>query len=179
MSDPAPSSAPAATGTGTGATAPAANNNTEAPPRPLITGLAHINLTVPTGTLDAARAFYGTTLGFAERPVPAAQTHELAWFDIGGGGDGGGGTQPPPQQVHVAVARGPDDANAPAARRHPCFRLADAPALATLRARVADHRARGGAGAPLSVEDDAHPAGAYPARFFARDFAGNRLEFSL
>ena len=58
---------------------------------------------------------------------------------------------------------------------------ADAAALVALRARIADHRARGGAGAPLAVDNDAaaDPGAEYPARFFARDFAGNRLEFSL
>lgn len=140
----------------------------------LITGLAHVNLTVPAGTLDAVRAFYGDTLGLAERTVPAAQAHELVWFDV---------DVARTQQVHVAVSRGPDDANAAGARRHPCFRLADAAALAALHRRVADHRARGGPAAPLAVDPEDPPAaestGAYPARFFARDFAGNRLEFSL
>lgn len=45
-----------------------------------ITGIAHVNLLVPKGTLDQARAFYGTTLGFDVVPVPALQKETLAWL---------------------------------------------------------------------------------------------------
>jgi len=48
----------------------------------LITGIAHVNLLVPQGTLDEARAFYGTTLGFDIVPVPALQKDRLAWYII-------------------------------------------------------------------------------------------------
>lgn len=46
---------------------------------PLISGIAHVNLTVPAGTLDQANTFYGDTLGLAARTVPAAQKGSLAW----------------------------------------------------------------------------------------------------
>jgi len=46
----------------------------------MITGIAHVNLTVPSGTLEHAAAFYETTLGFKRIPVPVLQKHELAWF---------------------------------------------------------------------------------------------------
>ena len=45
----------------------------------LISGIAHVNLTIPSGTLDQAHAFYGDTLGFKSRPVPQAQKGSLAW----------------------------------------------------------------------------------------------------
>lgn len=45
----------------------------------LITGLAHVNLTVPPGTLEQANAFYGDTLGLKSRPVPQLQKGTLAW----------------------------------------------------------------------------------------------------
>ena len=45
----------------------------------MITGIAHVNLTVPDGTLEHAAAFYETTLGFTRVPVPVLQKHELAW----------------------------------------------------------------------------------------------------
>lgn len=45
----------------------------------LITGIAHVNLLVPEGTLDQARAFYGKTLGFDIVPVPVLQKETLAW----------------------------------------------------------------------------------------------------
>lgn len=48
----------------------------------MISGLAHINLTVPKDTLAAATEFYGTTLGLTPRPVPSLQCGTLAWFDI-------------------------------------------------------------------------------------------------
>lgn len=55
------------------------NGHQEASAAPLISGIAHINLTVPSDTLDHAKAFYGETLGLTSRPVPAAQKNSLAW----------------------------------------------------------------------------------------------------
>lgn len=45
----------------------------------MITGLAHINLLVPPGTLDQAYIFYGETLGLTATPVPEAQIGTIAW----------------------------------------------------------------------------------------------------
>lgn len=45
----------------------------------MITGIAHVNLLVPAGTLELAEAFYADTLGLKRVPVPALQKHELAW----------------------------------------------------------------------------------------------------
>jgi len=45
----------------------------------MITGIAHVNLTVPPGTLDQAEAFYGKTLGMHRVPVPVHQKDVLAW----------------------------------------------------------------------------------------------------
>lgn len=45
----------------------------------MITGLAHINLLVPPGTLDQAYTFYGETLGLTAAPVPQAQIGTIAW----------------------------------------------------------------------------------------------------
>jgi len=44
-----------------------------------ITGIAHVNLTIPPGTLEQAAEFYEKTLGFTRVPVPVLQKHELAW----------------------------------------------------------------------------------------------------
>jgi catechol 2,3-dioxygenase-like lactoylglutathione lyase family enzyme len=138
----------------------------------MITGIHHINLVVPPGTLDAAQAFYGTTLGLTPRPVPAAQAGTLAWFDIGSSG----------QQVHVAFGEPPDFAFA--SRRHPCFRLGSPEDLLALRRRIWEHHERGGQGAPAAAdrpggENSGDKGVEYPERFFARDYAGNRLEFSI
>lgn len=46
----------------------------------MLTGIAHVNLTVPRGTLDQAEAFYGKTLGMHRVPVPALQRDSLAWY---------------------------------------------------------------------------------------------------
>lgn len=154
----------------------ATNNTTpDAQPaaEPLITGLHHINLTVPHGTLDHAKSFYATTLGLTPRPVPAAQTHELAWFDIGASG----------QQVHVSLPKHDRDAIPADASRHPCFRVGSPVALLALQERVRAHFERGGQDAPADADPPGVSSGAkgpeYPKRFFARDFAGNRLEFTV
>jgi hypothetical protein len=46
----------------------------------MITGIAHVNLLVPKGTLDLAESFYGNTLGFTRVPVPVLQRGTLAWY---------------------------------------------------------------------------------------------------
>ncbi|KAH6616373.1 Glyoxalase/Bleomycin resistance protein/Dihydroxybiphenyl dioxygenase [Boeremia exigua] len=138
----------------------------------MITGIHHINLVVPPHTLPAATAFYAHTLGLTPRPVPALQRTTLAWFDIGSSG----------QQVHIAFGQ-PSDFAAPSSQ-HPCFRVASAEALEQLREAVWKHFERGGEGAPSAADrPGAEASGAkgveYPTRFFARDYAGNRLEFTL
>ncbi|KAI0014768.1 hypothetical protein F4780DRAFT_784808 [Xylariomycetidae sp. FL0641] len=128
----------------------------------MITGLHHINLVVPADTLAAADAFYGRTLGLA------AQAGTLRWFDVGASG----------QQVHVAVGQ---------AGGLRLRRLGAAPVLpgGRRRRRVHEHRVRGGGlGAPRECdapgEADSGARGVeYPERFFARDYAGNRLEFTV
>lgn len=45
----------------------------------MITGISHINLIVPVGTLDQANEFYGDTLGLKPVPVPHLQKGTLAW----------------------------------------------------------------------------------------------------
>ncbi|XPS73531.1 hypothetical protein M3J09_005676 [Ascochyta lentis] len=138
----------------------------------MITGLHHINLVVPPGTLHLAEEFYSGTLGLTRRAVPHLQRDTLAWFDIADSG----------QQVHVAFGKAEDFA-APSSR-HPCFRVASADELVQLRRRVWEHFERGGEAAPKEADRPGEKnSGAegveYPTRFFVRDFAGNRLEFSL
>lgn len=140
---------------------------------PLITGLHHVNLTVPYGGLDTAKSFYAATLGLTPRPVPAAQVHELAWFDIGTSG----------QQVHISLPKHDHDTIRDDASRHPCFRVGSPEALLALQRRVYAHWQRGGEGAPTAAdapgESSGEKAPEYPKRFFVRDFAGNRLEFTV
>ncbi|KAI8244476.1 hypothetical protein K4K55_005033 [Colletotrichum sp. SAR 10_96] len=135
-------------------------------------GLAHVTVTVPEGDLDRAVRFYTETIGLQPRPVPQLQKHELAWFDIGTSG----------QQLHIAFGANSDlDAV-----RHLCFKVETQKALLDLQVKLWEHHKRGDDTAPLSVDTpgviSTGPAAQgveYPERFFARDFAGNRLEFSL
>lgn len=127
-----------------------------------ISGLAHVNLIVPEGSLDLANDFYAKTLGLTPRAVPALQRDTLAWFDIGSSG----------QQVHIAF--GPDEVES---RRHPCFQLPSAEALHELQTRVWEHYTRGGKSAPRQADEPGKANSGekgveYPSRFFARDFAG-------
>jgi catechol 2,3-dioxygenase-like lactoylglutathione lyase family enzyme len=46
----------------------------------MITGIAHVNLVVPPGTLDHAKDFYGRTLGFHPVSPPAIMQDVLAWW---------------------------------------------------------------------------------------------------
>jgi len=139
----------------------------------MISGIAHINVTVPRDTLHLATDFYSGTLGLTPRAVPHLQKDTLAWFDIGTSG----------QQVHVAIGAD-SDFSRPLSSRHPCFKLASSEALLELRRRIWEHHQRGGESAPQQAdqpgqEDSGAKGVEYPQRFFARDFAGNRLEFSL
>lgn len=49
----------------------------------MLTGIAHINLTVPTNSLDEAEEFYSKTLGMQRVPVPVLQKVRFTTvFDI-------------------------------------------------------------------------------------------------
>lgn len=127
----------------------------------MITGLSHINLLVPPGTLPLATAFYSKTLGLKPRPVPAHRVHDLAWFEIGDSG----------QEVHIAPdyngsngninvsGNGHDGEEGEAEKRkskwssrHPCFRLGSAELLEELRVRIWEHYESGGEAAPLEAD---------------------------
>jgi hypothetical protein len=117
----------------------------------MITGLAHINLLVPPGTLPLATAFYSKTLGLTPRPVPAHRVHDLAWFEIGDSG----------QQVHIApdyngsngnFKGGEDSKEVKWSSRHPCFRLGSPELLEELRVRIWEHFEVGGEAAPLEAD---------------------------
>ena len=164
---------------------------------PLITSIAHINLIIPHGTLDQAKDFYGNTLGLTPRAVPERQKTTLAWFDIADSG----------QQVHIAF--GPDEAKSsrhpcfrigsPDALLELRQRIwehhekggdaapleADRPGEENSGMFSSSRRAivLGTASRRTTVCSADRKTGSkgveYPQRFFARDFAGNRLEFSL
>lgn len=103
----------------------------------MITGIAHVNLLVPPGTLDQATAFYGNTLGFHQVPVPVLQKETLAWFDI----------TPQGQQVHIAFGE-----NELRSSRHPCFKVESPEKLLALRKRIWEHFERRDEGAPKEAD---------------------------
>lgn len=113
-----------------------------------ITGLDHVQLAMPPGREDEARAFYGDLLGMEEVPKPASLAGRGGmWFQAGA------------QQVHLGV----EDPVA-ASRRHPAL-LTDG--LDELRARLEE------AGHPIRHEPELPGF----RRFYSEDPFGNRLEF--
>ena len=117
-----------------------------------ILGIDHVQVAIPSGGEDEARRFYGALLGLEEVPKPPAlAVRGGAWFQCGA------------QQIHVGV----EQDFRPARKAHPAFRLADADALARLRAHLVSNG--------VSTRDD--PDGvAGQVRFFVDDPFGNRIE---
>jgi hypothetical protein len=113
----------------------------------MISGIAHINVTVPADTLHLAHEFYSGTLGLTPRTVPVLQKDTLAWFDIGTSG----------QQVHVAMGAA-TDFSAPLSSRHPCFKIQSPEALLELRRRIWEHHQRGGSSAPQQADQPGREA---------------------
>lgn len=109
----------------------------------------HVQLTVPRGASDRARAFYGEALGLAEIPKPAALAANGGfWLSLGG------------LQIHVGEEDGIDRA---ATKAHLCYEVTD---LELWKNRV---RSLG-----LFPEDGTPIPGA--ERFEFRDPFGNRVE---
>jgi hypothetical protein len=46
----------------------------------MISGIAHVNITIPKDTLHHAQEFYGTTLGLISAPVPELQKGTILWY---------------------------------------------------------------------------------------------------
>jgi len=116
---------------------------------PELVGIDHVQLAIPEGGEERARAFYGDLLGLAEVPKPAAlAVRGGAWFAAPG----------------VAIHLGVETPFAPARKAHVALLAAD---LAGLRARLE--------AAGTQTRDD--PAEIGVRRFHAFDPFGNRLEF--
>jgi catechol 2,3-dioxygenase-like lactoylglutathione lyase family enzyme len=113
-----------------------------------ILGIDHVQVAVPRGSEDEARAFYAGVLGLEEIPKPEPiRARGGVWFRAGA------------QELHLGV----EEPFAPARKAHPGLVADD---LDALRARL---RAIG-----LAYEDDAKIAGV--DRLFVSDPFGNRLE---
>ena len=110
--------------------------------------LDHVQVAMPAGREDAARAFYGTALGLREIPKPAAlAARGGVWYAIGD------------LQLHLGVA----EDFSPAKKAHPAFRVRDA---ASLAARLRE--------AGFAVRWDSSLPGC--SRFYTDDPFGNRIE---
>lgn len=108
----------------------------------------HVQLAIPRGGEDTARAFYADVLGMAEvAKPPALAVRGGCWFAAG------------PVQIHVGV----DDDFRPARKAHPALVVADIDALAV---RLVS------AGAPVRWSDEVPGS----RRFHTEDGHGNRLE---
>ena len=113
-----------------------------------VLGVDHVQLAVPRGSEDEARAFYGAVLGLAEVPKPEAiRARGGVWFRAG------------THELHLGV----EEPFAPARKAHPGLVADD---LDAIRARL---RAAG-----VEYEDDAKIEGV--DRLFTHDPFGNRLE---
>ncbi|KAJ5392118.1 hypothetical protein N7509_007608 [Penicillium cosmopolitanum] len=104
----------------------------------MISGIAHINLTVTPGTLAQAEEFYVKTLGLTSAPVPELQIGTICWFNIGSSG----------QQIHITDHNAED----PNSTRHPCFKINSREELEALKKSIYDHHVRGGPAAPLTAD---------------------------
>jgi ADP-ribose pyrophosphatase YjhB (NUDIX family)/catechol 2,3-dioxygenase-like lactoylglutathione lyase family enzyme len=114
---------------------------------PLV-GLDHVQLAMPRGGEEQARAFYAGLLGMAEIPKP----EPLA-------ASGGCWFRAPGVQLHLGV----EEPFAPARKAHPALLVAD---LERLRAALL------GAGAPVTPDERAPGV----RRFYVADPFGNRVE---
>jgi catechol 2,3-dioxygenase-like lactoylglutathione lyase family enzyme len=114
-----------------------------------ILGLHHVQLAMPAGGEDDARAFYGDLLGLGEVVKPEVLAgHGGVWFERGA------------LRVHLGV----ETPHSAARKAHPAFEVEGLDDLARhLQAR----------GAPVEW-DDAIPG---QRRFYAADPFGNRIEF--
>ncbi|MFG2264963.1 VOC family protein [Streptomyces sp. NPDC048720] len=115
----------------------------------MLVALDHVQLAIPPGSEDTARAYYVDVLGMTEIPKPPVlAARGGCWFRAG------------PVHLHL----GAETDFRPARQAHPGLRVTDIEACA---ARLTAH------GAPVTWDDD------LPGhrRFFSEDPAGNRLEF--
>ena len=116
-------------------------------------GYDHVQLAMPRGGEEQARAFWTGVLGFVELERPADMAGRAgAWFGFPGG------------QLHVGV----EDAFVAAKKAHPAFRARSAEAVTEL----ARHLEAAGCTVRWATESPD------TARFHVDDPFGNRLEFT-
>lgn len=113
-----------------------------------ITGIDHVQLTVPRDLEGASLDFYRNVLGLTEIEKPAElRARGGAWFQVG------------TLQFHIGI----DPEPWPKSKRHVCFQVPD---LAKARAAALAKN--------VVIEEEGVAEGL--KRFFVRDPAGNRIE---
>jgi catechol 2,3-dioxygenase-like lactoylglutathione lyase family enzyme len=116
----------------------------------VITGLDHVQVAMPRGAEDMARAFYGELLGMTELPKPAALARRGGcWFASGAA------------VLHLGV----EEPFAPAGKAHPAFLVQDLDALQAALSQAGYD----------CVRSDGEVPGI--RRFHTHDCFGNRIEF--
>lgn len=114
----------------------------------MVTGIDHVQIAIPAGGEEAARAFYGGLLGLREVLKPAGLASRGGCWFAGPG---------------IAIHLGVEDPFAPARKAHVALLVDD---LTGLRATLES--------AGVTIQDD--PADIGVRRFHAFDAFGNRLE---
>ena len=112
-----------------------------------VVSLEHVQLDIPPGGEEIARAFYADVLGLSEMSKPASLNPHGAWFRVGSG------------ELHLSIASGAR----PALKGH-----------VAIRVRGLDALAAGCEAAGHAVEHDRRYPGR--SRFYVRDPFGNRIE---
>ena len=114
-----------------------------------IKAIDHVQLAMPEGQEDKARAYYCGYLGMTEVPKPPELARRGgAWFEVG----------------NVKVHLGAEPDFRPARKAHPAFLVSN---IADLASRLAE------AGFDVMFDGDLPDY----TRFHTRDLFGNRLEF--
>lgn len=118
------------------------------PERVLVLGLDHVQVSIPPGGEERARAFYGGVLGLREIPRPASlAVRPGMWFEC------------PRASLHVGV----EADFRPARKAHPAFVVADLGACRAALERT---------GAAIQAAEEVPGI----ARFHTADPFGNRIE---
>ena len=129
----------------------------------MITGIDHVQLTMPAGGEDAARAFYGGLLGLREVPKPGPLAGRGGCWFVGASTGRRDGDDSAAARSSFSLHLGVEADFRPARKAHVALLVDD---LDGLRAAL-------DAAGATTVDDDA-PIGV--RRFYAFDPFGNRLE---
>ncbi len=113
----------------------------------------HVQITVPSGSEEASKYFYGALLGLEEIPKPTnSRSQSGAWYRQGA------------VELHLSIED--PGADNQSSRRHVCFLVAD---LAEAERTVLE--------AGVKIIPDHRPMDGW-RRFYVRDPGGNRIEIA-